>query len=102
MQNKLSQSLLSKYLNQNYSIFINSHKSETMRWTAKITDYTFSSDGLAIIHYMSSRNLEGVYTYTEILNLERDYDNDKANKKYSLFPFELIVELLLQQYLYVS
>lgn len=31
MQNKLSQSLLSKYLNQNYSIFINSQSSEMLR-----------------------------------------------------------------------
>ena len=31
MQNKLSQSLLSKYLNQNYSIFINSPSSEMLR-----------------------------------------------------------------------
>ena len=86
IRDKLRDIIDNIFIKDEVAIFINSHKSETMRWTAKITDYTFSSDGLAIIHYMSSRNLEGVYTYTEILNLERDYDNDKANKKYSLFP----------------
>ncbi len=68
------------------AIFINSHKIERIKWGTKTVDYSFSNDGLAIIHYLSSKNLEGVYTYTEILNLERDYDNDKEKKKYCLFP----------------
>ena len=44
VQNKLSQSLLTKYLNQNYSIFINSQSSEMLR---NVKDNTDLVKGLA-------------------------------------------------------